>query len=263
LNFTVDAGSFESLNVTLTLAGMDSGELTLIYDVDSGIMIYEQWIPISGSQLYGDIIVLSLNAVTSPPESLQTIVNLLLAATVFATPTAMFLHLITKTLKRKHRSGALEHFSLRPRDGFLVRSLYLLVLGSLLSMASTMLPWGELAGLQGYLPLSLSSALAGSDAISISSSALLTTSLLVHASAMLAWISIAIHVYTHKRVAAQAVTIASSALSLISAIVFLQTGLTVSFGLPVTLLAGVLLLGGTTIAGITTRKGNISNLKES
>jgi hypothetical protein len=86
---------------------------------------------------------------------------------------------------------------------------------------------------------------------------------MVQVSAMVAWISIAIHVYTHKRVAAQAVTIASSALSFMSAIVFLQTGLTVSFGLPVTLLSGVLLLVGTTIAKLTTRKSNISNIKES
>jgi hypothetical protein len=40
LNLTVEAGSFESLNITLTvLAGLDSGTLTLVYDVSSGIMM--------------------------------------------------------------------------------------------------------------------------------------------------------------------------------------------------------------------------------
>ncbi|MGA2768277.1 MAG: hypothetical protein ABSF24_08185 [Candidatus Bathyarchaeia archaeon] len=264
LNLTVEAGSFESLNITLSvLAGLDSGALTLVYDVNSGIMIYEQWIPVSGSQISGDIIVFSLNAVISPPETRQTIVNSLLAATVFATPTAMLLHLIAKALRRKHGSGALEHIGLRPRDGFPARPMYLLVLGGLLTMASTMLPWGKSAGLQAYLPLSLSSALAGSDTISISSPAFLTTSLLVHTSAILAWLSIAIHIYTHKTIDAQAVTIAASAVSFMSAIVFLQTSLTVSFGLPVTLLAGALLLGGTRITKFTTRKSNISNIKES
>ena len=262
LNFTVDAGSFESLNVTLTLAGMDSGELTLIYDVDSGIMIYEQWIPISGSQLYGDIIVLSLNAVTTPSETSQTIINLVLTIAVFATPAAMFLHGVNKSLQRRHHAKRLGPSNIRAKDGFPGKPFYVIVAGSLLNLASIMLPWSQMARSLVYLPLSLSSTFAGSAAFR-STSTLFGVGLMVQVSAMVAWISIAIHVYTHKRVAAQAVTIASSALSFMSAIVFLQTGLTVSFGLPVTLLSGVLLLVGTTIAKLTTRKSNISNIKES
>jgi hypothetical protein len=264
LNFTVGAGSFESLNITLSVvAGLDSGELTFVYDVNSGIMIYEQWIPVSGTQISGDIIVFSLDQVTSPPETRQIIVNFLLASTIFATPMAMLLHQVTKAFGRKPRRGVLVHSTLKPRKEFSLIQVGLLVFGSLLILVSTMLPWTELAGFKAYLPLSLSSALVGSDTVSISNPSFLTTSLLVHASAVLAWVSIALLVYNHKRISAQALAIFSSALSFVSAIVFLQIGLPFSFGLPVTLLAGVLLLMATAISRLTTAKGNTSNVNES
>jgi len=41
LNF-VEAGTFQSINITLTLVGWEYGILTLIYDANSGILIYEQ-----------------------------------------------------------------------------------------------------------------------------------------------------------------------------------------------------------------------------
>ena len=41
LNF-VEAGTFKSINITLTLVGWEYGILTLIYDANSGILIYEQ-----------------------------------------------------------------------------------------------------------------------------------------------------------------------------------------------------------------------------
>ena len=256
LNFTVDAGNFESLNVTLTLAGMDSGELTLIYDIDSGIMIYEQWIPISGSQLYGDIIILSLNAVTSPSETSQTIINLVLTIAVFATPAAMFLHGVNKSLQRRHRAKRLEPSNIRAKDGFPGKPFYVIVAGSLLNLASTMLPWSHLAGSWVYLPLSLPSTLAGSAALFTSTSTLLAISLIAQASAIVAWISIALQVYTGNMIAPKMMTIASSVLALVSAIIFIQTGWTASFGPPVIVVAGVLALTGTSLVIMTTRKGS-------
>jgi hypothetical protein len=258
LNFTVDAGSFESLNVTLTLAGMDSGELTLIYDVDSGIMIYEQWIPISGSQLYGDIIVLSLNTVTSPHETPQTIINLALTIAVFATPTAMFLQEVSKSLQRRHRARRLGPSNIRAKEGSLGKPFYVIVAGSLLNLASTVLPWSQLAGSWVYLPLSLSSTLAGYAALLTSTSTLLAISLMVQASAIVAWVSIALQVYTGNRVAPKVMTIASGVLALVSPIIFIQTDWTTSFGPPVIVVAGILALTGTSLAIMTTKKENRS-----
>jgi len=260
LNLTVEAGSFESLNITLTvLAGLDSGALMLVYDVSSGIMIYEQWIPISGSQIYGDIIVFSLTAVSSPTERSQIVVNLVLAIAVFATPALMLLHGVNKGLLERHRRKRPEQTNIGTKDQFSGKAFYMIIAGGLLSLASTVLPWSQLAGWQVYLPLSLPSALAASPALFTSTSNLLATSLVVHASALMAWISIAICVYTGNKVVPPVVTTASTALGFISAITFVQTGWTASFGLVVILVAGFLALAGIVLANITARKGSASN----
>jgi hypothetical protein len=254
LNFTVEAGNFQSINITLTLVGMDSGALTLIYDVSSGIMIYEQWVPMVGSQIYGDIIILSLTAVTSRPETRQTIINLILAMAVFATPAVLFSHEVRKRLQRRHRGKGLEPSDIRVKNSFPREPFYAIVAGGLLTLASIMLPWSQLAGSQIFLPLSLSSALAESTELFASTSTLLATSLIVHASAIMAWVSIAMHVYTSNRVAPQIMTIASGALAFASVIIFTQTDLAVSWGVPALVVASALALVGTAVANIKTEK---------
>jgi hypothetical protein len=244
LNFTVEAGSFQSINITLTLVGMDAGALTLIYDVASGIMIYEQWIPIVGGQIYGDIIILSLTAITSRPETPQTIVSLILGTAIFATPAIMFLHETRRKLQRRQHARKLEPSSIRVKDSFPRKPFYVIVGGGVLSLASILLPWSQLAGSQVHLPLSISSALVDSTPFSASTSTFLATSLIVHASAIMAWVSIAMHIYSSSRFAPQVITVGSSALAFASAIIFTQTGWTVSWGVPVVVLAGAFALFG-------------------
>lgn len=258
-NFTVEAGNFESVNMTLTLMGANGyGALTLIYDLSSGIMIYEQWIPMSGTEIdrSRDIIVLSLTGVASPPETLQTVAGLVSAVAVFATPAVMLLHEVSKSLQRRHRAKRLGPSNIRAKDGFPKKPFYVIVAGSVLNLASTILPWSQLARSWVYLPLSLSSTLAGSAASFTSTSTLLAISLMVQVSAIVAWISIALQVYTGNRVAPKVMTIASSILALVSAIIFIQTGWTASFGPPVIVVAGILALTGTSLVTMTTRKGS-------
>jgi hypothetical protein len=263
LDFTVEAGSFQSVNITLTLAGMDSGALTLIYDVGSGIMIYEQWIPMAGSQIYGDIIILSLTAVTSRPETLQTIINLILASAVFVTPAAMLLHEVRKKFQTRHCGKRLEPGNIRVRDSFPRKPFYAIVIGGLLNLASVMLPWSQLAGSQVYLPLSLPSALAESTAFLASTYTFLTVSLAVYASAIVAWLGIATHAWTRRRIAPQLMTISSSALAFASAIIFTQTGWTASWGVLALAVAGVLALIGTAVGNIKTQKETKKNSQAS
>jgi hypothetical protein len=258
-NFTVEAGNFEGVNMTLTLIGANGyGALTLIYDLSSGIMIYEQWIPMSGTKIdtSRDIIVLSLTGVVSSPEKLQTVAGLVLALAVFATPAVMLLHGLSKGLQRRHPAKRLGPSNIRAKDGFPGNPFYVIVAGSLLNLASTMLPWSQQARSWVYLPLGLSSTLAGSAALFTSTSTLLAISLIVQASAIVAWIGIALQVYTGNKVAPKVMTIASSVLALLSAIIFIQTGWTASFGPPVIVVAGVLALTGTSLVTMATRKGS-------
>lgn len=57
LNFTVESGTFKCLNVTLSVTGMDSGNLSFLFDLNSGVMVYEQFIP-----SYGDVIIQELSS---------------------------------------------------------------------------------------------------------------------------------------------------------------------------------------------------------
>jgi hypothetical protein len=102
LDFTVDAGTFHSINITLSLVGDYFGTLSLIYDVNSGILVYEQWIP-----SYGDIIVESLATTESIQASQPTIQSIVLPTAALVIPAALILH---QTAKRQNPRNTRRHF---------------------------------------------------------------------------------------------------------------------------------------------------------
>ena len=87
LNFTTEAGTYKCLNITLNLVGWEYGTLTLIYDINSGILVYEKWTP-----TYGDIIVQRLTAITSPRQMKQPLYNLILSIATITLPAAVLGH---------------------------------------------------------------------------------------------------------------------------------------------------------------------------
>jgi hypothetical protein len=62
--------------------------------------------------------------------------------------------------------------------------------------------------------------------------------------------SIAIHLYTTKRLAAQLVTIASGILAFASSAIFIQTGWTSSWGVPTTVIGAILTIVATAAASM-------------
>jgi len=244
LNFTVGAGTFQSLNITLTLTGLDAGTLTFIYDINAGILIYEQWTPI-----YGDIITLSMMAAAYAPGVQQTIFNLILPTATLATPVATAVHQTRKALQKRSRHEQ------QPKDaavksGFPRKPFYAILVGASLNLASVFLPWSQFSGSQIYLPLSLPSALTESSGPFASTSTFATISLIAHATAILAWVSIAIHLYTTKKLTPQLATITSGILAFTSAAIFIQTGWTSSWGPLMTVIGGILTIAGTAAANI-------------
>lgn len=69
-------------------------------------------------------------------------------------------------------------------------SLYITLAGALIGSASVFLPWGQLLGIQMYLPLSLP--LVFTDSTALLTAIMLTVSLPTHAAAVLAWASLAV-----------------------------------------------------------------------
>lgn len=240
LNFTVEARIFQGLNITLTVA---DASITYIYDVNSGILLYEHWIP-----NYGDEIILALMAVTHTAEK-QVIPNLILSTATLATPVAIAIHQTRNIFHERRRKHEQQPKEARIESGFPQKPFYIILTGAILNLASVFLPWITSVQLV-YLPLSLPSALTEPGVFYTLTSAFVTTSLVAHATVILAWLSIAMHIYANKKLVSQLATLASSILAFASALIFIQTGWTPSWGLPLTVIGGILAIAGIAIANI-------------
>lgn len=232
--FTVEAGTFQSLNLTLNLAGWMYGNLTLIYDLNSGVLIYEQWIP-----EYGDIIIQSLSAVTQTAKPQNMAVSSVLTAITFATPMSITIIETHKAFKKGKPPRDTEKKRVFPKKPF-----YLILSGSTLNLASTLLPWSQIAKKQMYLPLSLPSTLTATTLIPI------TVSLTAHAAAITAWIGIALSLYTNRKLTSQLTILISGILSFTSVAIFLQSGWTPYWGVPIIAVSGILTILGLTATNI-------------
>jgi hypothetical protein len=250
MDFTVDAGTFQCVNITLNLVGWEYGTLTLLYDLNSGILIYEQWMP-----EYGDIIIHALtNYPTNPWHSLFT---LLLPTATFIIPTVITIHQTPKIFKKeKYKHTQQQEAKPKIKSGLPSKAFYTLVIAALLNLASTIFPWSQLAELQIYLPSSLSSFLIQSTEFLTSTSNFAIISIAVHMAAILAWLSIAIHLYTNKKLTAQLTTTASIILALTSITMFFQDDWASSWG-------PFLTLSGFIIAVASLAFANIKNHKSS
>jgi hypothetical protein len=240
-DFTVEAGTFQGVNITLTVA---DASLTYIYDVNSGILLYEHWFP-----NYGDQIILELMATTYTAEK-QIALNLILSTATLVTPVAITIHQTRNILgERRHKRGQRSKET-RIKSGFPQKPFYIILAGAILNLVSVFLPWSQFAELQIYLPLSLLSALVESAESFTLTGTFVMTSLIAHSTAILAWLSIAMHLYTKKKLTSQMATLISSILAFTSALIFIQTGWTSSWGLPLTVMGGILTITGVVIANV-------------
>jgi len=243
--FTVDAGTFQSLNITIhaLLKGTwQYGNLTLIYDVNSGILIYEQWIP----EEYGDTIIQSLSAATQAPKPQNAALSIILTAATFATPTAVAIRKANETLrKRKLKNRQTPASEAKIERAFPKKPFCIILTGATLNLASTLLPWSQLAETQMYLPLSLQTTLTAQTTLIPT-----TISLTAHIAAILAWIAIATSLYTKMKRTPQITALISSTLAFASAATLVQSSLTPSWGAPIMTISGILTILGLTATNV-------------
>lgn len=245
--FTVEAGTFQSLNITLNLVEWMYGNLTLIYDVNSGILLYEQWIP-----EYGDMIVQSLSAVTQAIKPQNVALSILITATTFATPTAITISETNKALKKRGLKNKKSSQETAEKGVFPKKTFYLILTGATLNLASTLLPWSQLAKRQMFLPLSLPTALTAPTTLIP-----FAISLMAHSAAILAWIGIAMHLYANRKLTHQLAILISSILSFASVAIFVQSGLTPLWGVLTMTIGGTL-----TILGVIATNAKIKIITE-
>ena len=242
-NVTTEAGSFRCINITLTLAGMDSGSLTLIYDVDSGILTYEQWTP-----NYGDIVILTLTGIAASTETHQLLPAIALAALTLAIPFTLGTRALVATIKKNKGHEKKQRQTSKTTS----LSLSLIITGGMLTVVSIYLPWTQSADMLAYLPLTLPSAF-NEPARFYTSISFTAISLMVHTSAVLAWVGVATYVYVRRKLALQLFTMISVTLAFISIVSFIQTGSTTSWGQPIIVAAGILALVGVALNAYVSR----------
>ena len=238
--FAVEAGTFQSLNITLNLVGWMYGNLTLIYDVNSGMLLYEQWIPENG-----DIIIQSLSAFTYAAKPQNFAFSILLTAATFTTPTAITINEVNKALKKRGLKNKQPSKTTAGKGFFRKKPFYLILTGAALNLASTLLPWSQLGKTQMYLPLSLPTALAASTTLIP-----LTISLTAHAAVIVGWMGIAISLYTNRKLAPQLAILVSSVLAFASVAIFLQSGWTPFWAVPIMTISGIFTILGLTATNI-------------
>jgi hypothetical protein len=255
-NFTVAAGSFQTLNLTLSLVGWEYGTLTLIYSVDSGVLVYENWIP----SPYGDIITQELTAVTYPFTAEQTVLDILLPTATLIMPIATTVGGAHKSLHRNGRKRETPTENRQLQNNLQKTPFYIGLTGALLILVSVSLPWSQFMGLQVYLPSSLPTLIARSQLLSMSTFTFVVTSLLAHASATISWVGIAMEIFTKRKPVAQLVVTVSALVAFTSTIILAQAEWPLSWGPSIITAGGILVL--TSAFAIWGKKG-IVRLKRS
>jgi hypothetical protein len=246
LDFTLEAGTFHSINITLSLAGDYFGALSLVYDLESGILIYEQWVP-----SYGDIIIQFLANTASIEASQLTIQSFVLPTVAIGIPVALIL---LQTRRRiQMRRGKIQEASVGTfalKSGFSKIPFSLAMVGALLTLVAVFLPWSQALGSTVYLPLSLPSALTQSVWSAPATFTFTMISVAVHIAAIIAWLSIALYLHANKKLLPQIVAVASSVLGFASAAIFIQTASALAWGLIVLVIGSVLTVASLAAAHI-------------
>lgn len=231
-NYTSPAGTFSCLNLTLAITtGWDSVNLTLLYDVNSGILVYEQWVP-----TVGDVIgqyLASVEYVQAPWQNIFVVAaSFALSASALATPLA----LVVLQTRRRFRKPKLQKGADSPavaaiRSGFSKKAFAVAVVGASLSLASVFLPWSVTKDTPTYLPLSLPPLVTQSAWLLPSNFTFLLISVAVYAVAVFSWVAVALHVYKARKRMPQIVSLAAGIVAFASAAAFALSGWTYSWGL--------------------------------
>jgi hypothetical protein len=260
LNYTTQAtsaGTFNCLNLTLAVTGMDSGDLSFLFDVNSGILIYEQYIP-----SYGDIIIQELtSAQSNQPQQSTLLLNAAVSAATLSLPVAIaVIQIRRKTQKPKltpQNQAATAEPNARVRRS--LRQQLMILAGAALSLVAVFIPWGQPGNSQAYLLISLPSLFSSSQVLPPSADTFFAVSFLANAAAIAAWACLALYMFSSKPKVAGIAAVTSAALTVAAAIVFIPAYSAASYGVMVLLIGAGILLISLLAAKKPATKANESN----
>ncbi len=248
MNYTVEAGTFQCVEIILEIGGMDAGNLSLAYDIESGIMVHAQYNP-----SYGDVIVQQL-ASEDYAQTTRGLTNQILGVGLFAGVLVMPVFMVIGII-RKHATGAREKGANPDMDDVVNsnvdrKTLIVLFVSALISLLAFLLPWGATSSLPSYLPFSFTPMILSSSFLLPSNFVFVLVTVAVFFSVLSAWLSIILYLRGLKKLRSYLVSVVSSILGFVSAVVFWLTGWTPSLGFYAILAGSILTLIGVGVANV-------------
>lgn len=230
LELKTGSGTYNTVNVTMYFT---AGSLSMIYDVNSGGLIYQEF-----RYVEGNIVSQTMNSVEYN--------NQLLTNTAYF---SLFLPILTLVpmlvviflfLKNRHKTG--KHAGKDTQEGAPRNSLIIAALAAFLSFVAVFVPWSQVSGALIYLPYSLPTFFTFSLLSPAPAFTFVLTSIMAHLVAITAWVAVGFCLLSNKKRFSQLTFLISAVFGFISIGLFLQTGFSIYAGLPLVAVAAVLVI---------------------
>jgi hypothetical protein len=247
LNYTVGAGTFQSINITLPLRALGYyGDLSLIYDLDSGILIYSDWIPTES----GDRIIHVLIDISFTSQRINPIFNLFSLITILFIPVLTVTH---QTYSKYIKTPLIEKEESQEKlniTSFSGKTIYLITVGAFLNLLSFFIPWSVFSNIEIYLPFSPPLIVIDQIEFTNISYSFNLISLLAHVAIILIWLGIALQLYFTKKLIYQLMIILSAILNIVAVVFLIQSGWTSYWGSLINLIGAIIVVVGILVSNI-------------
>lgn len=230
LNLKTGTGTYNTVNITMYFT---AGSLNMIYDVNSGGLIYQEFRYVQGNSISQ-----TMNSVEFNSELLNNTAYYSLFLPIFTL--IPMLAVIVLFLKNRNKTD--KHAGKEPREGVPKNSLIIVVLTAFLSFVAVFIPWSQIQGSLIYLPYSLPTFFTYSLLSPAPAFTFTLTSVMAHLAAITVWVAVGFYLLSDKKMISQLTSVISVVFSFVSVGLFLQTGLSIYAGLPLVAVAAILLI---------------------
>jgi hypothetical protein len=226
-DLTTDTGTYTSVKLTLKLL---AGTLIMIYDVDSGGLIYQEF-----HYPGGDVITQSMKSIgyDSPLLSGNSILSLIMPILTLVS----IVLVVLMCLKRKKPGEQLKTV----KDASSKNVLVFTLVAAVLAVVAVFVPWSQTQTALTYLPYSLPTYFTYTFFTPAPALNFLVASVTAHLAAITTWVSVGLILLSSKKTLLRITSVVSIIFAIVSVALFLLTGQSIHVGMPL-VLASVALL---------------------
>lgn len=226
LNFETGTGSYNSVNITLSFTG---GTLSMIYDVGTGALLYQEF-----RYPTGDIVTQSMTSINYTSWLLSSASYLSLIMPILTLASIVTVALMYVKRGKKTKLGG-------PKDTSSKNAIVFTTIAAVLAVVAVFVPWSQTQGNFDYLPYSLPTYFTYTIFTPAPALNFLLASVTAHLAAIITWVSVGLILLSSKKTLSRLTSVVSVILAIASAALFLLTGQSIHVGMPL-VLASVALL---------------------